>query len=423
MKEKRVVVVGGGVIGLCCAYAAVRRGMGVVVLERGARDSDSCSLGNAGMVVPSHVVPLAAPGMVAMGVKMLFEKGGPFCIRPRPSLELLRWGWAFVRSATAGHVKRCAPVLRDLHLLSRAGFIELGEQLGDFGMEERGLFALCKSPAALDEEAETAALARELGVPAEVLGAAAVKHFEPGVAMDVAGAVYFPKDCQMDPGRFVEALRRGIEDGGGEIRWGSDVASWEVEGGEVRSAVLWSGERVAGDEFVLAGGAWSPQTVVPLGLKLPMQAGKGYSVTVERPRVKLRVCSLLMEARVAVTPMGGKLRVGGTMEIAGLDRSVDPVRLRGILRALPRYYPGFREEDFAGLEVWSGLRPCSPDGMPYLGRSERHANLTVATGHAMMGLSLGPVTGRIVGELLAGDAPSVELGTMAVGRLSKKLKC
>ncbi|MDG2126000.1 MAG: FAD-dependent oxidoreductase, partial [Verrucomicrobiales bacterium] len=238
MKEKRVVVVGGGVIGLCCAYAAVRRGMEVVVLERGERDSDSCSLGNAGMVVPSHVVPLAAPGMVAMGAKMLFQRGGPFYIKPRPSLELLRWGWSFVRSATAGHVKRCAPVLRDLHLLSRAGFIELGEQLGDFGMEERGLFALCKSQVALEEEAETALLARGLGVPAEVLGAAAVKHFEPGVAMDVAGAVYFPKDAQMDPGRFVEALRRGIEEAGGVIRWGGGVASWEVESGNVRAAVL-----------------------------------------------------------------------------------------------------------------------------------------------------------------------------------------
>jgi D-amino-acid dehydrogenase len=167
---------------------------------------------------------------------------------------------------------------------------------------------------------------------------------------------------------------------------------------------------------VLAGGAWSPALAKSLGLRLPMQAGKGYSLTLEQPPQLPGMCSICTEARLAVTPMGSRLRIGGTMEIAGLDERVDPRRVRGIIRSALAYFPELRESDFAGVEPWKGLRPCSPDGLPYLGRTARYDNLVIATGHAMMGLSLAPITGKIVGQLVAGERPDHDLALLSPDR-------
>jgi D-amino-acid dehydrogenase len=175
---------------------------------------------------------------------------------------------------------------------------------------------------------------------------------------------------------------------------------------------------ITADEFVLAGGAWSPPLVADLGLRLPMQAGKGYSVTVPQPIEQPRICSIFTEARVAATPMGGALRFGGTMEIAGMDERINPRRIAGILRAVPQYFPRFRTEHFEGLQPWCGLRPCSPDGMPYLGRTRAAANLVVATGHAMMGLSLAPATGEIVGQIIDHEPRRFDLRLLNVDRFA-----
>jgi D-amino-acid dehydrogenase len=163
---------------------------------------------------------------------------------------------------------------------------------------------------------------------------------------------------------------------------------------------------------VLCGGSWSPTVARDLGLSLPMQAGKGYSLTVTQPRQLPAICSIFTEARIAVTPMAGTLRFGGTMEIAGLNEDINPVRVRGIIKAVPKYYPEFRSEDFQGISPWRGLRPVSPDGMPYLGRTRRHRNLVIATGHAMMGLSLAPITGLLTSEILSGEKPSIDIGLL-----------
>jgi D-amino-acid dehydrogenase len=164
-----------------------------------------------------------------------------------------------------------------------------------------------------------------------------------------------------------------------------------------------------GDEFVLAGGAWSGQIARPLGLRLPMQAGKGYSLTLPHAPIRPRMGTILSEARVAITPIGDSLRIGGTMEMAGLDETINPVRIRGIQKAACRYYPDLSPQAFDDVQPWSGLRPCSPDGLPYLGRTQRYANLIIATGHAMLGLSLGPITGKLTADLLAGRRPDIDL--------------
>lgn len=404
---KRIVIIGGGVIGLCAAYYAARRGHEVTVIERKEAARDGCSFGNAGMIVPSHFVPLAAPGMVALGLKWMWNPESPFYIKPRCDWELWSWAFKFWRAATAGHVARSAPLLRDLNFASRACFEELAALPGiDFGLVQRGLLMLCATEHGLEEEAKFAAQANALGVPAEVLDARQAAARDPGVRMSVAGAVYFPKDCHLSPARFVASLEQLLRAAGVRFVWSAEATGWRCEGSRLAAVATSQGE-IAADEFVVCGGSWSPRLAGALGLRLPMQAGKGYSLTLPQPPQLPQICSIFTEARLAVTPLGASLRIGGTMELAGLNEDINPVRVRGIIKSVPKYFPEFSARDFAGIQPWRGLRPCSPDGLPYLGRTAKFANLVIATGHAMMGLSLGPISGRLVAELVSGEKPSL----------------
>lgn len=409
---KHIVIIGSGVIGLSTAYFCAKLGHHVTVVERSPEERDGCSFGNAGMIVPSHFVPLAAPGMVALGLKWMWNPESPFYIKPRLDLDLIAWAWRFMRSATRAHVAQCAPLIRDLSFASRALFEELAELPGnDFGLVKRGLVMLCKTQHAFDEEAAAAATANALGVPAQVLDAKGIASLDPGVTMDIAGGVYFPKDCHLSPGRFMASLLAECVRMGVSFRWSSEVTGVISNGRTVESIATAAGE-IEADEFVLCGGSWSPELVRGLRVNLPMQAGKGYSLTLQMPRQLPELCSIFTEARVAVTPMGGALRFGGTMEVAGLNEDITARRVKGIVNAVPRYFPAFSPDDFAAVQPWRGLRPCSPDGMPYIGRFAAYDNLSTASGHAMMGLSLGPITGKLMSEILSDQALTFPLALM-----------
>ncbi len=407
--SKRVVIIGGGVVGLCCAFYLTRKGHSVTVLEARDETHEGCSYGNAGLVVPSHFVPLAAPGMVALGLKWMWNPESPFYIKPRLDADLTDWCLKFFHAATKQHVQRSAPLLRDLNFASRACFEEFATQ-HDFGFEKRGLVVLCKTQHALDEEAKMAHEALALGIPAEVLNAREAAALDPGVTMDIAGAIYFPKDCHLSPGRFMSALKGVVL-----TRWNTEVTGFIQENAAIRAVKTSSGD-FAADEFIVAGGSWSPLLAKSLDLKIPLQAGKGYSLTLPNPRQLPKIPAIFTEARVAVTPMGSSLRFGGTMEIAGLNESINPRRVHGIIKAAPQYYPEFSAADFAQIKPWCGLRPCSPDGLPYIGRSRRFANLSIATGHAMMGLSLGPITGKLISEIVSNETPSIDLQLLSPDR-------
>lgn len=413
---KQIVIIGGGVIGLSAAAACARRGHTVTVIER-APERRGSSLGNAGMIVPSHFVPLAAPGMVALGLKWMWNSRSPFYIQPRLDWDLLRWGMHFWKACSREHVERAAPLLRDLHLASRQAYADLADAGEAFGLVRNGLLMLCKTEHALDDESRMAQRAIALGIPAEVLSAPQAAALDPQITMDIAGAVYFPKDCHLEPERYVAAMERRIRAAGGELVYGAEVTGWRREGARLAAVQTTRGE-VAGDEFILAGGSWSPLLLRCLGLRLPLQAGKGYSVTLPQPVQLPRICAILVEARVAVTPMSGSLRVGGTMEMSGLNERIARQRVEGILEAVPRYYPKFSREQFDGIAPWCGLRPCSPDGLPYLGRTRAASNLIVATGHAMMGVSLAPITGELAGQLVDGESPRFDLRLLAPDRFA-----
>ena len=414
--SKNVLIIGAGAVGLSCALHCARKGHRVTVVERGGAQRDGCSFGNAGMIVPSHFVPLAAPGMVKLGLKWMWNPESPFYIKPRLDGELFDWALKFWRAANAEHVRRSAPLLRNLSFASRALFEEFAAQPeNDIGLTTRGLLMLCKTQHTLDDEAEFAAQANSLGVPAEVLNATQVAKLDPGVTMAVAGAVYFPRDAHFTPDRYLAVLQSQAEKLGVVFKWNTEVTGLETRGGKIVS-VRTASEAVSADEIILCGGSWSPLLVRELGLKIPIQAGKGYSLTLAQPRELPQLCSIFTEARMAITPMGSSLRFGGTMEISGLNENINLVRVRGIIKSVPQYFPKFTPEDFADIQPWRGLRPCSPDGLPYLGRTAKFSNLIIATGHAMMGMSLSPITGQIVSEFVSGEKPAFDLSLFSPDR-------
>lgn len=412
--KREVLIIGGGVIGLSSAYYLSRAGHSVRVLESDTSLRTSCSEGNAGMIVPSHFIPLAAPGVISQGLKWMLNPKSPFFLRPRLDFDLARWIWLFARHSNSQHVANSESLLRDLSLESRRLHVELSKS-EDFPLIQKGLLMLCQSDGGLEDEAEVAAHAHRLGLEAEVCDPSRIRELEPQADVSAQGGVWWPQDCHLSPQDFLTALRKSIISSGGEFIE-SRAASFQIERGRIQAVKTSDGKTEKAESFVLAGGIQSLDLTRQLDLKLPMQGGKGYSLTLTDPAHNPLLCSLLKEGRVAVTPMGSSLRVAGTMEICGRNTSVGKGRLQGIIESFCRFYPQYSPEQFKGISPWVGLRPCTPDGLPYLGIAPRHDNLVIATGHAMMGLSLAPVTGHLVTQLISKEEPSVNLSSMAPDR-------
>jgi len=248
-----------------------------------------------------------------------------------------------------------------------------------------------------------------------VLDAAATAKMDPDITMNVAGSVWFPDDCHLNPNAFTAVMRERVRAAGGEILFGQSLDRIEHAQGKVL-AIHSKGQRFPVDQLLIAGGSWSAEILRELGIHLPLQAGKGYSLTLTKPKQLPKLCSIFAEAKVAITPMNGALRFAGTMEVGDLSLNINPQRVKGIVRSVQPYFPAFSEEDFAEITPWAGLRPVSPDGMPYLGRAPRHENVLIATGHAMMGLSLAPITGKIMADLLDQRDPGFAMGPLRVNR-------
>lgn len=413
-KSESAVLVGGGVIGLASAYYLAKSGRDVTVVERDPSLLSGCSAGNAGMIVPSHFIPLAAPGVIGQGLRWMLDPKSPFYLRPRIDLDLARWIWLFFRHANVRHVANCEKLLRDISLESRRLHQELSRSEG-FTLTERGLLMLCQGEKGLAEEAELVEAAHRLGLEAELFGKEKLRGFEPEAEVNALGGVWWKQDCHLSPLDFANALRRGITREGGTFV-GGEAVDFIRNGREAIGVKTAAGDGITGDRIILAGGIATIRLARKLGLRMPMQGGKGYSFTLPNPRKSLRLCSLLKEGRVAVTPMGEKLLVAGTMEICGFDTSISPRRLEGIVENFCRFYPDFTKGDFEGIEPWVGLRPCSPDGLPYLGQMPGQPRVIAATGHAMMGLSLAPVTGWLVEKLVSGEDSPIPLGQLSPAR-------
>ena len=401
-----VLVIGGGAIGVASAYYLARRGAAVTLVEKGEVCS-GCSYGNAGLLVPSHSIPLAAPGVVAQGLKWMGRPDSPFYIRPRADAQLIRWLWRFYRSANHRHVRRSVPLLRDLSFASLELYDELDRIEGfDFDLVRNGYLQVGKEGYS-KEDAEVRIL-NEAGVAANVLTREEAQELVPETGLEIGGAIHFPQDWNLSPHRFVTGLAAQAAALGADIRTGTEVLGFERNGSRVSLVKTTRGDFRPG-EIVLAAGSWSPVVARDLSLSLPIQAGKGYSITYKRPPQAPSVPISLAEARVGVSTMGEYLRFAGTLELSGLTLYLDPVRVAAILKAVPDYMPGLDPGKLEMVEIWRGMRPCTPDGLPLLGRPESLANLTVAAGHAMIGVSLAPVTGKLVSEIVCGEEPGIDL--------------
>jgi len=404
--SKHIGIIGGGIIGLSSAYYLIKSGHKVTIIDKGDL-TDGCSFGNAGMIVPSHFIPLAAPGMISKGIRWMFRSTSPFYVKPRLNMNLVKWGYQFYKSSNKAHVERSAPVLRDISLLSRSLYAQLAKDLPfDFEYHERGLMMMYQTKETGEEEKETAHAANDLGIEARLLSPEEVQALEPDVKVNVRGGVYFPGDTHMTPRKLVSGLIHHLKTLGVDFITSAEVTDVVMKGRRIENVTA-GGHTHTFDEYILATGSWSGDVGEKFNLKIPMQAGKGYSFTLNDVAKNIRIPSILLEARVAVTPMGNTLRFGGTMEIGGINHDINSNRVRGIVDSIPKYFPEMKVE--FPSNVWHGLRPCSPDGLPFIGRTIAPENMIVATGHSMMGMSLGPATGKIVNDLVLGKKPDVDI--------------
>jgi D-amino-acid dehydrogenase len=411
----KAIIIGGGVIGLFSAYYLHKSGWEVDVLEQGDL-SDNCSFGNAGMITPSHFVPLASPGMVEQGIRWMFDSKSPFYVKPSFNPELISWGLKFVKSATKKHAERSAGGLRDISLLSKSLYQQFEKDAGiDFGLEDKGILLLFKTPKVEEEELHLVEKATNLGLDAQYLTADECRKLQPDIDLDILGAVHYHCDAHMYPNKLMAGLVKYLEKEGVRIHRQTEVLKINHDAGKVTSLST-KDKDYTGDAYLIAGGAWSPGIAKLAGLRVPLMPGKGYSFMVSNPVKKMTIPSILCEARVAVTPMNGSIRFGGTMEIGKINKQINMNRVKGIVESVPKYFPDFNLAVPDQKEIWFGFRPCSPDGLPYIGMSEKYKNLAIATGHAMIGLSLAPATGKLIADAFNGEKAPFDTDLFAVGR-------
>ena len=416
MKQNtEILVIGAGAIGICSAYYLSELGRNVTVVERGEVCSGS-SYGNSGIIVPSHSIPLAAPGIMSKGIKWLLNPESPFYIKPRFNFELFSWLWKFRRACNVQQMHRAIPIIRDLNLASLQLFEELSaiEDL-DFGFEKKGMVSVFISEKGFKEGIEEARLMQKNGIKAKVLNVDEIQKLEQGIRTNAIGGVYYPQDAHIIPQRYVHELAGHIEKKGVNIQTSTEVLGFETSGRKVITVQTTRGD-ISANEVVLAGGSWSPEIARDLKIRLPIQPAKGYSVTFKRPPVCPVIPMAMADKKVILTPMGDTMRFAGTLELAGLDLSINRRRVRGILKSIPEYLPDIDPNSLDLIEIWRGLRPCTPDGLPFIGRPRKYDNVIVAAGHAMIGMSLSPITGKLVSQLAANEKPLIDLTLLSIER-------
>lgn len=399
-KHKHVTIIGGGVVGLACAYYLKLDGHQVRIVEQ-KTIGDSCAKGNAGYVSPSHFIPLAAPGMVRKGLKWMFNPESPFYIRPRLDPSLLSWMWKFNRYCNAQHVKNARQDLFELCTESKSLYLALQKHLSQpFQLANNGIYALCHSERAMEEELKILKQANELGMKAEEVSTEDVSKKNADMNFNICGGVYFPEDSHVQPSEFMASLYQFLIQNDVEI-----VENFEVNKiTESKSRIISIASKTSQfdiDELIIATGSWSSKVCKQLNFHPPIQAGKGYSMTIDKTW-DLDTPMILSDSAVAITPFDNQIRFGGTMEFAGLDLSINERRVQGIMKSVKTFIPDFDLNSVDIKNAWAGLRPVSPDGLPLVGKVTQYSNLMIAAGHAMLGLTLAPVTGQIITDLMAG---------------------
>jgi D-amino-acid dehydrogenase len=410
-----VLILGGGVIGLSCAVYLLEAGRSVTVLEQGTAGC-ATSHGNCGTLTPSHAAPLATPDTLRNAIGWLFQADAPLRIKPRPDPALLRWLFGFARHCNWKAALRAAAVKAPLLLRSRELIEALvrREQL-DCEFDASGTLNVYRDAAKFEHAQALLQRFEHLGIRVDTLDAAATRAMEPALKPGMAGAFFNPGDAQLRPERYVAELARVVRAKGGTIEEGTRVDGIVRDGARIARVATSRGDFSACD-IVLALGAWSPRLARQVGLRVPIQPGKGYSITYARPARSPRIALTLREPSVCVTAWASGYRLGSTMEFAGYDSTLNRTRLDALKRAATDFL--YEPEGPAVTEEWYGWRPMTPDDLPVLGRAPGVDNLILATGHGMLGMTLSAVTGQLVSEIATGRPASFDLAPFAAARFT-----
>ena len=413
--SKNIIIIGGGIIGLCTAYYLRREGHQVTILDKSEMDHGA-SYVNAGYLTPSHIIPIASPGMMAKGIKWMFNSSSPFYLKPRLNLDFIKWAWQFNASSTRTKVEKAIPLIKDINLLSKELYTQIHESgdLGDFQLVKKGLLMLYKTEKEGLHEKEVSKRAQNEGLEVREPTMKELQNLQPDLSPEILGAVHYECDAHTTPDEIMRNLKNYLREQGVIIKTGEEVVDFNLTRSTIAKVITQKNTYTA-DEIVLATGSWSQDIAKKLNVKIAIQPGKGYSINVYRPTGVL-MPAILMEAKVAVTPMKEFTRFAGTMELSGSNTIINKIRVNAIAKAASDYYEGLQITEKEQTEARCGLRPVSPDGLPYIGRTSKWDNLTIATGHAMMGWSLGPATGKLVSEIISGKKLSMKIEGFAPER-------
>jgi D-amino-acid dehydrogenase len=406
-----VIVIGAGIVGLSAALELARRGRGVTVIDRGPIEG-GCALGSAGHLVPSHVIPLAAPGALSEAIGGLIRRNGSVSVSWTAAPSFWRWIAGFVRSCTPRSVESAAPALRDLARLSMEIWDDWVVAASE-PMATDGLFDVYADARALDAARRRAEEVERWGVAVDVVDADRARLLEPALREPVAGGILLPDDRNIHPERALADLVARVRIGGTVFGPHTEAVGFETEGANVVTVRTAHGD-VACSHVVLATGAWSGRVARLLDERVPMLPARGVSLTVARPDNGPRRAMLLGEHHVAVGPMGDDLRLSAWFQLNNFG--TDPTRGQLTrLEAIARQRLHL-DADLVVRRQWAGFRPVTPDGVPVIGPSTRWSNVTIAAGHAMTGLTLGPGTGRLVAQVVTGERPDLEIDRFSPGR-------
>lgn len=405
-----VVIIGGGINGLSSAYYLQEAGHQVTIIDQ-TDITNNCSYGNAGYICPSHFVPLATPGIVQQGLKWMLNSKSPFYIQPRFSKSLIEWGWKFMQSATEAKVEAAAIPLRDYALFSQQLYTDWAKlPQFNFAYEHKGLLEIFQTAVVEEHAHHIVDKANQLGLTGtKLIDKSALDAMEPNHSINARGAIYFACDAHLYPQKMMQQLISDLKNKGVRFALNETVIDF-VKKHNAISKVITNKAAYNADTVVLASGAWSRELAEKLAINIPLVGGRGYSITLEDSPYMTNHPAVLVEGRIALTPMdGNKMRFGGTMEITSTNTPPKLNRVKGIVEAVKKYFPTFDIPMPTIEDVWFGYRPCSADGLPYVGRTKKCTNLIMATGHAMVGMSLGAATGKIVTEIIQEQKPSIDI--------------
>ncbi|HET9033313.1 MAG TPA: FAD-dependent oxidoreductase [Dokdonella sp.] len=408
-----MLVLGGGVIGLACARQLLAAGRQVTVVDQAMVGSGS-SHGNCGTLTPSHAMPLAMPGVVGTAMRWLLKRDAPLRIKPRFDPALMRWLYAFRRRCNWSDFSKTTALKAPLLLRSAELIAEIVERDKlDCEYQAHGTLHVYRDQRSFEHSAWFQRCLAEVGIPVEILDGEQIEAMEPSLKHGVVGGYFNAGDAQLRPDRYVAELARVVREHGGKIDEETHIDSIAVERGHISRVRTNKGDYSA-NEVVFALGAWSAKLAASIGLRLPIQPGKGYSITYSRPANCPRTPLTLKEASVCVTAWGSGYRLGSTMEFAGYDTSLNQTRLDALRRAAKIYL--HEPEGPEMQEEWYGWRPMTSDDLPILGRVRGIDNLCMATGHGMLGVTMSAVTGLLISEVIAGEKPSIDLEPFNLAR-------